>query len=224
MSSVAVTPPASSAGLERWFFSAMAGLLLVIAIVGFAPNSMAILTGRMVNPALIVHVHAALMSAWLLLFLLQAILVGQGSRSMHRYLGRAVFVLAPSILVLMAYMAISRFSGGNPLQLPVQTERVVLFGTLLTLAVIERRKDVEAHKRYMLLATIVPIDAGINRMAFLPDFGLGWGTPVWMLTLLLPLVAFDLHRFGKLHRATLLGGGPIAIFWSIILLVLASRG
>lgn len=217
------TTPAVDA-LDRWFFTAMGVVLTLIAVIGFAPNSAAILTGEAPNPALAVHVHAALMVAWLVLFVLQAGLVARGSPALHRRLGRCVFALGPAIVVMLAYMAITRFGGNNPFELPVQVQRILFFGGLLALAVRVLRSDSGAHKRFMLLATIVPIDAGLNRMSFLPDFGLGWGTPLWMPVLVMLLVLHDLRSLGQVHRATVVGGGPIVVFWSGIVVWLAASG
>ena len=46
------------------FHALLAWLLVVVAVVGFAPRSLAIVTGTMPNPPFVVHPHAAVMAAW----------------------------------------------------------------------------------------------------------------------------------------------------------------
>jgi len=204
----------SRGATDRWFFAGVAGFFLLVAIVGFAPNSVAILSGTKENPALVVHVHAAAMFSWLVLFLAQASLIGVGNRQLHSQLGRALFVLGPIIVALMIYLAVSRFPGGErgAIIAAVQTERVILFSSFLIGAAISRGTNDDAHKRFILLATIIPLDAAFNRITWLPG-----ATPIWMIALLLPIVTYDLIRLGKLHIVTAVGGGTILLFWIGIL-------
>jgi len=58
-----------SVGRWVWFFTA--SLFVITALAGFAPRSLEILTGARRNPPLVVHVHAAIMGAWLALHDLQ---------------------------------------------------------------------------------------------------------------------------------------------------------
>jgi hypothetical protein len=219
--------PVSSAGeianvrpneFDRWFFTATAVLYLVVAVVGFAPNSMAILSGSKENPGLAVHVHAAVMFSWLLLFVVQASLIGQGRPSTHARLGQSLFVLGPVILILMLYLAVTRFPGGEqgPVIIAIQTERIVLFASFLTGAAYKRKVDSSAHKRLILLATCIPLDAAFNRMPWLPG-----GTPFGMLALLIPIVIYDLAHLGRLHRVTALCGGLVAAFWIAVVFWIA---
>lgn len=196
--------------IDRWFFTAVAGLFFVVAFVGFGPNSLAILSGSMENPNVVVHVHAAAMFSWLVLFLVQASLIGSGKTILHARLGRAFIVLGPLIIVLMIYLAFTRFPGGElgPMIVAVQAERILLFSSFLAGAMLIRGKNNAAHKRLILLATLVPLDAAFNRMPWLPG-----SISLWMVSLLLPLIAYDLWQLGRLHMTTIIGGGCVAFFW-----------
>jgi len=44
--------------LDRWFYATMAFVFASAAIIGFTPNSLAILDGTKENPPPLVHVHA----------------------------------------------------------------------------------------------------------------------------------------------------------------------
>ena len=48
----------------RTFYAGMAWLFVVVAVVGFAPRSLAIVSGTMKTPPLVVHLHAAVMASW----------------------------------------------------------------------------------------------------------------------------------------------------------------
>ena len=109
VSSLRPVGASNSEMLERWFFSVIAGALLLIAIVGFAPNSIAIINGSKTNPEFAVHIHAAAMVSWMLLFFIQANLILKGNKKLHTNVGRALFLLGPIIVLLMVYLAITRF-------------------------------------------------------------------------------------------------------------------
>ena len=226
VSSLGPVGASDSEMLERWFFSVIAGALLLIAIVGFAPNSIAIINGSKTNPEFAVHIHAAAMLSWMLLFFIQANLIRKGNKKLHTNVGRALFLLGPIIVLLMVYLAITRFPGGErgPLIAAIQIERILLFSSFLTLGALNRKSDPSMHKRLLLLATIIPLDAALNRMPWLPSFGLGWSTPIWMPVLVLPLCVFDILKLGRIHKATAIGGGLIILFWvAIIGLLTLSR-
>jgi hypothetical protein len=62
----------------------------------------------------------------------------------------------------------------------------------------------------MLLATLVVIDAAIGRMTWLPgnDAQVSYDMAhVYQLLLIVPALIFDLVRFGRIHRAYVLGLG-----------------
>lgn len=208
---------------SRRFFQVTSIFVLAVAVIGFAPNSIAILSGSQENPELVIHIHAAAMFGWLSLFVAQCFLA-VNNINWHRRLGMTAFLLGPLIIGLMMYLAISRFPGGEKGHVValLQTERVVLFSTFFIVALLARYNNLGMHKRMMLFASLVPLDAAINRMPWLPSFGLEWDTPLWMLALLVPIVVHDIRTLGRLHKATLLGGGTIFLFWMGILLTGAS--
>ena len=214
MSTVLENPVATGGGVERWFFTAIAAEFLVIVVLGFAPTSVDIITGEMTVSSPIVHLHAALMLSWMLAFLTQAYLIAAGRLQQHIRVGRIMFTIG--LMIAASFVYFSLFwpgEGFGRINTPMAAERVGLFSLFLLLAFANRRTDSESHKRYILLATLVPLDAALNRMPWLPAFGLDWATPVWVLLILGQLVAFDWYRFGRVHSATLIGGGMVSVFW-----------
>jgi hypothetical protein len=214
--------------IDQWFFTFMAGLLAIVAVVGFLPNSMAILNGTMENPDFLVHVHAALMFGWVGLFVAQASMIATDKRSTHIFLGGAGTFVALAMILSMICLAITRFPAEAPVPLHTvvlfQARRVVLFAAFVAFALWLRKKDSDTHKRLLLLATMVPLDAAWNRMDFLYFFGMeGRAIPMRIheFVVFAPLIAFDLHKLGTVHKATAIGG---LLFFGTAALVIISAG
>lgn len=216
----------------------MAALFIVVAVVGFAPRSLAILSGSLPVPRPIVHLHAALMTGWLLLFMTQTSLMARGRPHVHEKLGLTSLALAPAMFVVMATLATTGFlqlvgsanaAGAAPAPdqlgrtatfvLFIQGRAALLFGLFYAWAVLARRRAPETHKRMMVMATFVVIDAALGRMTWLP------GTPpslfteagydafhLYQLLLIVPAVAYDVVRFGRVHRAYVVGIGLFLLF------------
>lgn len=212
--------------LDRCFFPGMAYLFLAVAVVGFGPNSLAILAGTKTNPPLIIHFHAAAMTLWLALLCAQATLIGLRRLSLHRQLGMAILFLAPVVIVIMFVIAVSGFPGFDTPQgaaiAIIQAKRIILFSLFCALAFSARHRDLQAHKRLMLLATYVVLDAAFFRMEFLPSLGFGSSIETGLAAqpvLLLPVIAFDLATLGRLHRSTVIGLSLIVPFTAASLLL-----
>ena len=95
----------------RYFYVGMAILFIAVAVTGFAPRSLAIVTGNMPVPPPIIHLHAASMTAWLLLFLAQTLLMNRGRVALHASLGTVSFVLAPLITLTLATLVVTNAAG-----------------------------------------------------------------------------------------------------------------
>lgn len=201
--------------VDKWIYVFTAALFAAVAIVGFAPRSAAILAGELRFPPLIVHVHAALMFAWLGLLLAQTVLVATDRTALHAKVGLASLVLAPCVLATMIAITIWRYGervelgqiqqGSNILL--TQGRSIVYFTLFFTWALVVRKKDRETHKRMMLLATVVLIGAAITRMTWLPTtFPNSYGAVhAYLLLLLAPSVTYDIVRLGHPHRAYVIG-------------------
>jgi hypothetical protein len=224
--------PDSALRGDRLFYVGMAAWFILVAAIGFAPSSVAILSGAVPTPRPIVHVHAALMASWLVLLLVQTSLMATGRRALHQFVGGISFVLAPLMLVMMLSLTFGLyyvlFTAGPealgpppPLELAaqrvafslfVQGRAAVLFTIFYAWAVLARRTAPETHKRMMLLATFAVIDAALGRMSWLPGYS---NAPdqsytiihFYQLLLLAPAIVYDVMRFGRVHKAYLIGIG-----------------
>lgn len=220
---------------ERWFFTGMAVAMLVTVLIGFAPTyylfpfaeavtARGVTAGANLTP--LVHIHATLFSAWMILFVAQTGLVAGRRVELHRAFGLASVVLAPAVFVAGAWLAIeSGRRGSTPPAwpnaeafLPVPLVSIVLFAGFTAAGVGWRRRP-DYHKRLMLLGTmamLVPALARIMRMVeppFLP-FGIR-GALVVLNLYLAALIVFDLSRRGRLHPVTIWGAGIFLVTWPL---------
>ena len=204
-----------AASFER-FHAGMAWLLVVVAVGGFAPRSLAIVSGTMPMPPLVVHLHAAVMASWVALLAVQATLSLAGRMDLHRKLGLASLVAAPLVLIMLVAITIIRQNdaAGTPAApivnniLFVQIRSIVLFPLFFVWALRTRRTDPQTHKRMILLATLMLLDAAIARMTWLPhnEFPRDYlAVHLYLLLLLVPPLLHDLIRLRRIHRAWVWG-------------------
>jgi len=201
---------------DRLFYAGMAWLLVLVAVVGFAPRSVAILGGTMANPPLVVHLHAAVMASWTGLLAVQATLSLVGRTDLHRRAGMASMVVAPAVLIMLIAVTVVRQNdaAATPAApvvnniLFLQIRSILFFPLFFALAWKARQRDPQTHKRMMLLATLMLIDAAIARMGWLPwnvfpqDY---LAVHLYLLLLTVPALLFDLFTLGRIHRAWLTG-------------------
>jgi hypothetical protein len=211
--------------LEPRFYAGMAWLFVLVALVGFAPRSAAIVSGKMASPPLVVHLHAAVMMSWVTLLAVQATLSLTGRMDLHRKWGLASLVVAPLVLTALIVVTIVRQNDafgtpGGPIVnniLFLQIRAIVLFPTFFIWAMLTRRTDSQMHKRMMLLATLMLLDAGIARMGWLPynAFPKSYlAVHLYLLLLLVPPLIYDFVRQRRIHRAWLWGLG-LTLPWVI---------
>lgn len=228
--------------VDRWIYVGMAVWFIVSALAGFIPSSigkvMAVQQGFRPSFPIVLHVHAVLMGSWLLLLLAQTTLMATGRRNGHMQLGLAGAVLMPAILVTGFILVPTIFhqnwamlANAPPAALPWGLEGTknflssivaaqlmvgVLFPLFVIWALKVRRTDAGMHKRLMILATALPLPAGIDRIMWLPSSypesalsPIGW-TVAWVL----PMFLWDLYRLKRVHRAYIVWFGifaPVAI-------------
>jgi len=203
---------------DRIFYSGMAIAMAVAVFVGFARTyylssyfgTSATLTGGPFST--VVRLHAALFTAWVLLFLVQTSLVATHRVAVHRRLGVAVAVLAAVMIVAGTAMALATARRGgappgvDPLGfLVIPLGDMVVFAVLVTAALWLRRNK-EAHKRLMLLAYLAILVAAVARIpGVLPLGPLGFFGLTFVPALIVAMI-YDLVTRGRVHPAYLWGG------------------
>jgi hypothetical protein len=216
--------PRSAAGsYDRIFYSAIALSLALTVFAGFASTYYLPLAGEGPKATLsggpftsLVHLHGALFTAWVGLFIIQTALVAQRRVRMHRRLGVLGGALAAAMIVVGVRTALASAARGaappgiEPLAfLIVPLTDMVLFAGFVGAALILRR-DKETHKRLMLLAYVSIVVAAIAR---LPGV-LALGPPVFFGLALLFIIAGAVYDFAtrrRVHRVYVWGGAVFAL-------------
>ncbi len=89
---------------ENLFFSGMAVLILATVFVGFARSYYLAGVFKAPLPSVVIHIHGAVFSSWILLLLAQTSLVAVARVDLHRRLGLLGFGLA-CLLVIVGLLA-----------------------------------------------------------------------------------------------------------------------
>jgi hypothetical protein len=214
--------------VDRWIYVFTALSFIAITLAGFVPESLvkidAVRLGQSPPFPLVLHVHAVLMGSFLLLLLAQTILVATGRCDLHRRLGVAAIVLVPAIVVVAfvlvptTYHSAWQTAHSGPLQtrghsqsfllvlddiLLWQLRTGLLFPLFIWIGLRARDFDAGLHKRMLILATAVPLAAGIGRITWLPTTlpGSLVSTDLYTLLAISPMFLWDVLRNRALHRA-----------------------
>jgi hypothetical protein len=217
-------PVATSAPGRRYdhfFFSGMALLLLVAVFVGFARTYYLAGMFHATLPSVIIHLHGAAFSCWILLLVTQTSLVAAGRVDIHRRLGVFGFLLACAMVVLGVLAGTNSLARGfAPPGLDAATFYVVpitdmlIFSTLVFFA-FRNRSNPAAHKRFILIATIGLMIAAVARWPFAPVYRNPIAAALVTYLFLLLLVGYDLWSIRKVHRATLWAGAFLIVVQQI---------
>lgn len=210
----------------RRFFVTMATILLVAVVVGFARTFY--LRPFLDLPDMPVHlqVHGVVLTAWFVFLVVQVVLVRSGRVPLHRRLGHYGAVLAVAVVAVSLLTVAHRdapFIDEAPFRGFGNLMSVVAFSICVGFAVFLRRRPA-AHKRLMLLGSIIITGPALDRMAqlpilagflgpILPDALGSTGVAFAALatpSLMLALVGYDVVTRKRPHWATL--GGMAGIF------------
>lgn len=212
----AVTHRNAQAGSDRSFFLAMACAIAITVAVGFTV-SLARPQTAFASAPLHVHIHGAVFSLWILVYLIQNILVVRGSIALHRALGMfaaglALVMVALGILTTVLALKLHRvppfFPPGVFLVLDITS--VMTFAGL-TFAAIALRRDPAWHKRLMLCGTIMVMSPALGRLLPMPLLGPwgSWAVSGTMLLYVLVAALYDRGTRGRIHPAYAWGTGAI---------------
>jgi hypothetical protein len=199
---------------DRYFFAGMVVALLLTAFAGFAPTYYLAGLYKAKLPAPIVHVHAVLQSAWMILLLVQMLLVSAGRVSLHRRLGIAGFVLAAAMVpvaVMVGANELHRFtsSGDAALSFSILPQWEIFNFAVLAGSAFALRRHPAAHKRLIILATIAMMPAAISRI---PVHLIQRWTPWEEISFLVAVAAYDIWSMRRIHPSTLIGSALICSF------------
>lgn len=223
---LAGTPRAHA--VDRWIFVFMAAWFIALVLAGFIPSSLTkiemVRSGMRPPFPLVMHVHAVLMGAFLLLLLAQTWLVATGRCAYHVRLGMLSLVLVPAIVVVGFILAPTMYHQmWDSLQAapPEARERLqtaiarsenikliqirigILFPLFVAIALGARGRSPGLHKRMMILATAVPLPAGIDRIPWLPHTlpESPLSPDLYVLAAVAPMFLWDVVRNRRVHCA-----------------------
>jgi len=206
---------------DHRFFSAMAIVTAVTILAGFSSTYVPKLVAGAPGLPWIIHLHAVVFTSWLVFYVTQTTLVLTGRTAVHRRLGVAGVALAALMLIVGSATAITvaRLGArGIPgVEFPdvegfllLNLTAVSVF-TVLVAAGWYFRRNAQAHKRLMLMATASGlVGPGVSRLPFAsgnpPLIGL------MVLAFLFAGPVYDLVTRRRVHQAYL---------WSVPLAFLA---
>jgi hypothetical protein len=205
------------AAAGRGFYLGAGVVAILVSVAGFAP-SLFDQTARRGAPTGTVIAHAAFMTAWLVLYMVQAGLAVSGRTGIHKRLGVTAVGLAIGIVVT-GYQAsvemvrrgfdlsgdLSSAPGGALGQTVFQFGGLVVFAVMVGTALAFRRRP-QVHKRLMALTVLLAM-MGAPLAHLIGHFQLpGVILPGWGPGVLLAMIVHDRRTLGRIHPATLCGG------------------
>ena len=214
VATVANRGPARLSG-ERRFFAAMAIIVAGTTFLGFAPSYyLAPMFGA--RPlSILLHVHGVVFTAWILVYVAQTALISTRRADVHRIVGPLAVALAIVMVPLGIATAIVTKQVAAAAHLPPQGPPLIFpLGAILTFAVLVSAGTVlhnraAWHKRLMLLGTVAILTTPLARVTRIMQLGMtpALGGIVFTDILLGALAIYDVRTRGRLHPATVWGGG-----------------
>jgi hypothetical protein len=211
------------------FFSGMAVVALTAVLVGFARTYFLAGLFRAPLPNLLVHIHGAAFTLWIILFITQILLIAADRVDVHRRLGLAGFVLAIVMVVLGVVAASdslarhvahpeSQGPGPHTVQevrafFAVPLSDMFMFSMFVYLGYRNRFQPAK-HKRLMWFATLSILDAGFDRWPVFDPYSLPVVNLICFIPLLLLIVGYDWWSTGKVQGVTV---------WSTIFVVVVQQ-
>src|ERR1700761_5666784 len=210
--------------VERFFFSGMAVLLCICVFIGFSTTYFQAGMLRAPLPIPILHVHGAVFTLWMLLFVVQAAFISARRVKWHRSFGTVAFCFPPIMIVLGIIAAIDALHRGvkiGPLD-PAVSSAIPLIGitafTIVIYASWRARRRPDAHKRLILIATMGLVAAAFGRFPWdrigLPPAA---GAVTGLGILILILLIYELITIRRIHHSTM-WAAPL-VFASVALAV-----
>ncbi len=180
LSEASVTPipaPERRVQQDRWFYSLASLTLVFLLLAGFRHFY---LEGRGFDgnkvPAAVlgfVLVHGLSLTAWVLLFFVQSLLIGTHNRALHMKLGWVAAGVGAVVAVSGPVVAVVsvRLRGEMPIfgmsysqfMLPMFAE-MAAFAGFVALGLAYRKKNLEVHRAMMVLATLAVISGALARI------------------------------------------------------------
>ena len=168
-----MTKPGNQLRLDHLFFSGLAVLISAAGLSGFWFTYFGPIIGKTYPPAgMPLHLHGWSFFLWLVLFPLQAILIGRRRQALHRMLGKVsvllVLIMTLTGLLVVSARAAEAARNGEPLvwllYAPIILANLVLFVAFYAASIrMALTNRWQAHKRLMIVASGIGVGAGVSR-------------------------------------------------------------
>jgi FtsH-binding integral membrane protein len=207
--------------LDMYFYFAMSLLAAAIVIWGFSHSIDANLLHAAVPRPLLLWIHSAVFSLWIVFFIVQSALVRTHHVRWHRTLGWFGLALGVSMVFLgfVTAVVMGRFDThrlhqqGADAFLIVPFYDMLAFAIFFGLAIYWRRKP-ELHRRLIFIATCGLLDAAFGRIDFLLNHDIFF----WCLDAVILLgVARDLLVNRRIHPVYRVALPALVIMQSLVI-------
>jgi hypothetical protein len=205
--------------LRRYFYLGMGFVMSALVVAGFSRTVNTSLLHASPPRPLLLWMHGAAFSTWMVFYILQSALVRVHKVSVHRLIGWFGAALAATMVVLGFTVALvmTRFDTvvlhqqGVESFLGIPFIDMIIFGVLVALA-INWRKSPEYHRRLLFIATCGLMDAAIGRFDFFFNnsiffIGLDFLIVLGMLR--------DWQVEGRVHKVYLYALPPMIVLQSV---------
>jgi hypothetical protein len=199
---------------EHVFFSGMSVLIAIIVFIGFSRTYyLAPVFHPRPLPSVIVHIHGAVFTCWILLLVVQTSLISAHRVEVHRALGIfgacvavltvALGLMAANDSILLRHRTAPGFDPKTFYAIPIS--ELVGFAVPVFFAMFYARRNPSVHKRLILIATIAMMTAAFGRWPV--GFLLHKPVPAMLCSysLFVLLAGYDLLSTRRVHRVTIAG-------------------
>ena len=205
--------------LGQYFYLCMALVMAVIVVSGFSRTVGANLLHANPSRPLLLWMHGAAFSTWVLFFFAQSLLVRVRKISVHRFLGWFGAGLATLMVALGLRVAVvmTRFDAvvlhqtGIDSFLSIPICDMTVFGTCVACAIYSRKRP-EYHRRLLFMATCLLMDAPIARFDFFFYHNLFFPGVDFLIVL---GAARDWWVAGRVHKVYLYALPPLIAWQSL---------
>lgn len=158
--------------IDRYFYFAASLMFAAIVVWGFSQSVGQNLFHATPPRPLLLWIHGAAFSGWVIFYILQSALVRTRNVAVHRLLGWFGAALGATMVVLGYTIAVimGRFDAvvlhiSDPTFLAIPWFDMTCFGTLVGLAIYWRKKP-ELHRRLLFLSSCSLMDAPFGRFGY----------------------------------------------------------
>jgi hypothetical protein len=205
--------------LSRYFYLCMALVMAGLVVWGFSRTVDANLLHAKPTRPLLLWMHAAAFSTWVVFFILQSALVRVRKVHVHRSLGwfgaglaTVMFPLGFTIAVVMArFDTIVLHQQGADAFLSIPFADMIIFGPCVAMAIYWRKRP-EYHRRLIFIASCQLMDAAIGRFDFWFNHNLFYAGLDFLIVL---GMVRDWVVDGRIHKVFLYALPPMVVLQSL---------